>query len=225
MKIFEVGESSFCVEFGPGIDPRVNQQALDLASQLERLKWPECLEIVPAYSSVTIYVNPLRINRMDFIGRLKGIVDLGSKESPTTPRSHKVPVVYGGAFGPDLETVAELNGISVEEVVRTHTGTGFRVYMLGFMPGFPYCGIVPASIRAPRLPSPRTRIPAGSVGIAGAQTGIYPMESPGGWRLIGRTPVILFDPRASEEAMFRFAPGDSIEFYSISEEDYHGWTN
>jgi inhibitor of KinA len=124
-----------------------------------------------------------------------------------------------------LDAVAEINRISIEEVVRVHTETQFRVYLLGFMPGFPYCGIVPAKIRAPRLPSPRTRIPAGSVGIAGAQTGIYPMESPGGWRLIGRTPLALFDPKASEEARFRFAPGDSIEFYSISEEDFHAWTN
>ena len=225
MKIFGVGESSICIEFGPGIDPRINQKAINLAGRLERLKWPEILDVVPAYSSVTVYVNPLRINRMVLISRLKEAADIGSDEAVDALRAHKVPVAYGGGFGPDLETVAEMNGVSSDEVIRIHTGIRFRVYMLGFMPGLPYCGIVPEKIRAPRLSSPRTRIPAGSVGIAGAQTGIYPMESPGGWRLIGRTPLTLFDPKANQDTMFRFAAGDSIEFYSISEEDFHGWTN
>lgn len=225
MKIFGVGDSSFCVEFGPGIDPRVNQKVVNLASHLESLKWPEILDIVPAYSSVTVYFNPLQINRIHLIARLQETMNKGLERAASGRRLHKVPVVYGGAFGPDLEAVAEMNGISSNEVIRIHSGTRFRVYMLGFMPGFPYCGIVPEKIRAPRLPSPRTRIPAGSVGIAGAQTGIYPMESPGGWRLIGRTPLTLFDPKANQDTMFRFAAGDSIEFYSILEEDFHGWTN
>jgi inhibitor of KinA len=225
VKIFGVGDSALCVEFGPGIDPRLNQKAIELAGQLDRLKWPEILDIVPAYSSVTVYFNPLRINRMSITSRLRETMNLRLEGVANAVRTHRVPVVYGREFGPDLETVAEMNGVSSDDVVRIHTGTRFRVYMLGFMPGFPYCGIVPEKIRAPRLSSPRTRIAAGSVGIAGAQTGIYPMESPGGWRLIGRTPLTLFDPKENQDRMFRFAAGDSLEFYSISEEDFHGWTN
>jgi len=225
VKIFEVGDGAFCVEFGPKIDLKTNQNAIGLASHLERMNWPGIQEVVPAYSSVTIYFNPLNINRLELTAELLKIVNSRPAEKSENPKVHRVPVAYGAECGPDLEGVARLNGIPAAAVVKEHTGIEFRVFMLGFMPGFPYCGIVPPKIRAPRLSSPRTRVPAGSVGIAGAQTGIYPMESPGGWQLIGRTPLTLFDPTAGEERMFRFAPGDYIRFYSISAEEFHEWKN
>jgi inhibitor of KinA len=225
MNFFEVGDSAVCVEFGPQIDVQLNQKAIDLAHFLECQRWSEILEIVPTYSAVTVYFNPLKISALFVIGRLKEAVGFLRPGDFGAPRLHQIPVAYGGELGPDLEEVARLNQITADEVVKVHTETHFRVFMLGFMPGFPYCGIVPERIRAPRLSSPRTRIPAGSVGIAASQTGIYPMESPGGWRLIGRTPVTLFNPSADEAAMFRFKPGDQIQFYSISSEEFHGWSH
>jgi inhibitor of KinA len=225
MKIFWVGDSAVCVEFGPQIDIQINQKAIEYAAQLESQNWPEVVEVVPAYSSVTIYLNDIKISRIDMTSRLRGLLQTNREIKHKPGRIHRIPVTYGGDFGPDLDGVAVLNGISTEEVVRIHTATEFRVFMLGFMPGFPYCGIVPEKIRAPRLASPRTRVPKSSVGIAGAQTGIYPMESPGGWQLIGRTPVSLFDSAASKEKMFLFEPGDRIQFYSIAAEEFHDRSN
>lgn len=221
MNFFGVGDGSICVDFGPKIDEELNQKAINLAVYLEQQEWPEILEIVPAYSSVTIYFNPLKFNYLKLIERVKRVINLRLDAPQFSPKNHSIPVVYGGEYGPDLQFVADFNRISSEEVVQTHTQNEFRVFMLGFMPGFPYCGIVPPKIRAPRLASPRTRVPAGSVGIAAAQTGIYPLESPGGWRIIGRTPVKLFDPNSDRKNMFRFNPGDRIRFYSITAEEFH----
>lgn len=225
MKIFEVGESAVCIEFGPQIDLELNEAALEYAARLESLEWPQVLEIVPAYSSVTVYLTDTKIDRLDMITRLKNEVPRVSKAAKSNARIHCIPVVYGGDYGPDLEDVAQLNNTTADEVVRIHTHNEFRVFMLGFMPGFPYCGIVPEKIRAPRLATPRIRVTQGSVGIAGAQTGIYPIDSPGGWRIIGRTPTRLFDPTASREKMFLFQPGDHIQFRSIRAEEFHAGSN
>lgn len=129
-----------------------------------------------------------------------------------------IPVCYGGEYGPDLEFVSQYTGLSEEEVVKIHTACTYRVYMLGFLPGFPYLGGMDERIAAPRLETPRTRIPAGSVGIAGSQTGFYPMESPGGWRIIGRTPIKAFDPFSDNP--FLLAPGDLVQFRAIGQEEY-----
>ncbi len=221
MNFFQVGEGAVGVEFGPQIDVKMNRKVLHLGRSLEGQNWPEIEEIVPAYSSVTIYFNPLETSGLTILTRLQKLLSELPKDAGERSRLHEVPVAYGEEFGPDLERVAGLNQISAEEVIRIHTSTDFRVFMLGFMPGFPYCGIVPEKLRAPRLASPRTRVPAGSVGIAAAQTGIYPMESPGGWQLIGRTPLKLFDPQASGDSMFRFHAGDTIRFRSISPEEFY----
>lgn len=221
MKIFQVGDSAFCVEFGPQIDPETNQLTLRFAASLDAKKGARDIEIVPAYSSVTVYFNPLTIHRLSLIEWLEGMGESRTGPMEVGGRLHRIPVAYGGDCGPDLLGVARLNHLSPEKVVQIHAEQEFRVFMLGFMPGFPYCGIVPEKIRAPRLSSPRTRVPAGSVGIAGAQTGIYPLESPGGWRLIGRTPENLFNPSLSSDKMFLFKPGDRIQFFSISVEEFH----
>lgn len=225
MKIFEVGEGALCVEFGPKIDVSLNRTAIHFARLLESQKSPQICEVVPAYSSLTIYFNPLKTNAVGLADDLKNLLSSRLERAEEPTQLHRVPVRYGGELGPDLENVANLNGITPDEVIQIHAAVCFRVFMLGFMPGFPYCGIVPEKIRAPRLASPRTRVPAGSVGIASAQTGIYPLESPGGWQLIGRTPLRLFDPQAEGEAMFRFHAGDSIQFYSISSEEFHEWSH
>jgi KipI family sensor histidine kinase inhibitor len=135
----------------------------------------------------------------------------------------KIPTLYGGEMGPDLVFVAEHNGISIDEVIKIHSGAEYRVYMLGFSPGFPYLGGMPKSIETPRLSSPRTVIPAGSVGIAEKQTGIYPNASPGGWRLIGQTPIRLFDPETYPPALLR--PGDQVQFVPIDQETFDSLQN
>ena len=134
------------------------------------------------------------------------------------PRRVEIPVCYGGEYGPDLEYVAELNGRTVEEVIAIHSGADYLVYFLGFSPGFPYLGGMPESIAAPRMPAPRKRVPAGSVAIGGNQTGIYPMASPGGWRIIGRTPVRLF--RADAEPAVLVEMGDHVKFVPVSKGDF-----
>jgi inhibitor of KinA len=216
-RILPSGDGALLIELGKKIDPVVNERVMNLAVEIDAQKWPGVIETVPAYSSLSIYYNPLKVGRSELLSRLDG---LGSSAQDLEPRSEKlvrIPVAYGGEFGPDLDFVASHNGIRREEVIRLHTGKRFRIYMLGFAPGFPYLGEVPKKIRAPRLPEPRVRVPAGSVGIAGSQTGIYPMELPGGWRIIGRTPVTVFDPQSPE---FPYGPGDSIEFYAIGHEEF-----
>ncbi len=178
-------------------------------------------EVVPAYASLTIFYDPRHIDR----NALVKLVEECWNESRSVdvsrilrPRLFRIPVVYGGEYGPDLNSVAEHAGLDPEEVIRIHTSRRYVCYMLGFTPGFIYLGDVDDRIAAPRLPSPRTRVPAGSVGIAGKQTGVYGVDSPGGWRLIGRTPLRMFDPKRDPPTPIK--PGDLVEFYRISEEEF-----
>ena len=170
-------------------------------------------ETVPAFASLLVRYDPLRT---DFdavsqaLSRLAGGIAAGNAQAG---RTVEVPVCYGGAYGEDLPAVARHAGLSEEEVIRLHSGRTYRIYMLGFLPGFPYLGGLDERLFTPRRETPRTRIPAGSVGIGGQQTGIYPMESPGGWQLIGRTPLCLFSPRRA----LPYAAGDSIRFVPIDE--------
>jgi len=192
-------------------------------------------ELVPTYRSLAVYFDPLEVKRQDLekqitrllqeievpehVGELEA--EAGSQVEQTFPRQGKtviIPVCYGGEYGPDLTFVAQHTGLPEEEVVRIHTSRTYRVYMLGFLPGFPYLGGMDERIATPRLETPRTRIPAGSVGIAGCQTGFYPMESPGGWRIIGRTPIKAFDPFS--DTPFLLSPGDFVQFKSIGETEY-----
>ena len=170
-------------------------------------------ETVPAFASLLVRYDPLRT---DFdavrqaLSRLAGGIAAGNAQAG---RTVEVPVCYGGAYGEDLPAVARHAGLSEEEVIRLHSGRTYRIYMLGFLPGFPYLGGLDERLFTPRRETPRTRIPAGSVGIGGQQTGIYPMESPGGWQLIGRTPLCLFAPGRT----LPYAAGDSIRFVPIDE--------
>ena len=170
-------------------------------------------ETVPAFASLLVRYDPLRT---DFdavsqaLSRLAGGIAAGNAQAG---RTVEVPVCYGGAYGEDLPAVARHAGLSEEEVIRLHSGRTYRIYMLGFLPGFPYLGGLDERLFTPRRETPRTRIPAGSVGIGGQQTGIYPMESPGGWQLIGRTPLCLVAPGRT----LPYAAGDSIRFVPIDE--------
>ena len=168
------------------------------------------IELVPAYATLLVHYDPLIIGYAEVADWARGRMDR-AQEAIASPRSRiDVPVRYGGAYGPDLRSVAELHHVTVSEIVRLHTSQDYMVYMMGFTPGFPYMGRLDDALITPRLHTPRTRVPAGSVGIAAAQTGIYPIDSPGGWQILGWTSLRLFD--LSAEQPFLFAPGDTVRF-------------
>ncbi|RLF75230.1 allophanate hydrolase, partial [Thermococci archaeon] len=174
------------------------------------------IEVVPTYTSIYVYYDPLKIGYSEVVEAVKPFLNAEPKKEKA--RIIEIPTAYGGEFGPDIEFVAEYNGLSVDDVIEIHSKPLYRVYMLGFTPGFAYLGGMDERIATPRLEKPRLKVPAGSVGIAGKQTGIYPLESPGGWRLIGRTPLKLFD--ANREPPTLLQPGDYIKFVPISEEEF-----
>ena len=177
------------------------------------------IEIVPAYSSITLFYDPRRARRKSIEAAVRELwAEAPSRASSLTPQRFRIPVVYGGVYGPDLEDVAKLSGLSTEDVIEIHTSRSYVCYMLGFTPGFIYLGEVDDRIAVPRLPTPRTRVAAGSVGIAGRQTGVYGIDSPGGWRIIGRTPLRMFDHRREPPTPIR--PGDIVEFYRIDEDRF-----
>jgi inhibitor of KinA len=206
------GDSVLIVEFDERIDVRLNRRAVHLAQVLQATGLPGIRDIVPTFRSVAIYFDPLRTDAE----RLSRTVEEGlgapaPAAAPTTPI--RIPVCYGGTYGPDLEAVAAFAGLSAAEVIDLHTAPTYHVFMMGFLPGFAYMGTVDARIAAPRRSTPRVHVRAGSVGIAGGQTGIYPVDSPGGWQLIGTTSARPFDIRRSEP--FLFAAGDAIRFYPV----------
>ena len=211
------GEQALVVEFGSAIDPAVNARVHDLARAIRSRLASDVLEVVPTYRSLLVVFDPLRIGRARLQRRIEALVSApgAAVSAPESDRVVRVPVLYGGPSGPDLEFVAEYGGLRPEEVVEIHASVPYLVHMLGFTPGFPYLGGMSERIAAPRLESPRTHVPAGSVGIAGNQTGIYPIESPGGWRLVGRTPLRLFDPRSPRP--FLLSAGDRVRFVPIDD--------
>ena len=178
-------------------------------------------ELVPTYRSLLVQYDLHKVAYEDVAARLEEFAKVAESPADTVPRGNVVvhiPMAYGGEFGPDLEAVADHNGLSSQEVIDIHSGTGYRVFMLGFAPGFPYLGGMDERIACPRLQTPRIRVAAGSVGIAESQTGVYPNASPGGWRIIGRTPVKLFDPGAEPPAAI--LPGSKVVFMPVSEAKY-----
>ena len=217
-RILAAGDQALLIEFGEEIKPAINRRVQAFTKRASQQRISGIGELVPSYCSVLIYYDPLHLSFSQAASWAGEFLSGGSVEVESAPTIKEVPVLYGGPSGPDLDFVAEHNGISVEEVIRFHTSQTYLVYVVGFSPGFTAMGTVPEKIRAPRLPTPRTRVPAGSVGIGGVQTGIYPVESPGGWRLIGRTPLRLFD--LSWTPPSHFQAGDYARFYSISEEKF-----
>ncbi len=211
------GDKAIFVEFGDGVDPEVNRRVRHLMLAIQKTRIPGVIEMVPTYRSLLVYFEPLQIRAQKLRETLYSLArQLVESELPK-PKLVEFPTVYGGEHGPDLQFVASYNNLSVSEVVQIHTATPYLIYMIGFMAGFPYLGGMSPRIVAPRLETPRMKIPAGSVGIAGSQTGIYPAESPGGWRLIGRTPLQLFDPSQEPPALFQ--AGDYLIFVSITPEE------
>ena len=213
-KIVPLGDATLLVQFGEQIEPALNGRVHALAALLEASPPEGLVETVPAYGTLLVHYDPLLISFTqvrDFLrGKLSQLEEVVSHARSRTRRRLEVPVRYGGEHGPDLESVAHHLRLSVEDVIRLHSGNTYTVYMMGFTPGFPYMGKLNEALVTPRLETPRTHVPAGTVAIAGSQTGIYPIASPGGWRLIGWTPLTLFDPAA--DTPFLFAPGDEVKF-------------
>jgi inhibitor of KinA len=212
------GDTALTVEFGEGIDAAVNDRVLAFADQVAASDIKGLIEVVPTYRSATVYLDPLVADVEPLAERIAEMARATARRRSHPGQLIEIPVAYGGEFGPDLEAVAGYAKVSPGEVIALHTSIDYRCFMLGFSPGFPYLGTVPEAIAMPRLAEPRARVPAGSVGIAGRQTGIYPQATPGGWRVIGRTPTCLYDPARSQP--FLIEPGDHVRFVRIGREEF-----
>lgn len=215
-ELFPVGDCALLAVCGSKIDEAVGDKVSALDGAVHAANLPGVVETVPAFASLLVRYDPLRTDYDTLAAALGPLVQ------KTRPRRHHggrvvtIPVCYGGDYGPDLAFVAQHAGLSEREVIRRHTAPKYRIYMLGFLPGFPYLGGLDPALFTPRLQNPRTAIPAGSVGIGGQQTGIYPVASPGGWQLIGRTPLKLFDP----DCPLRYAAGNRIRFAAITPQQF-----
>lgn len=218
VKYHNSGDTALVMEFGEEIKPEIIKRIREIVNLLENNKIEGLIEWIPTYRSILFLYNPSIISCIQL---LKYLQNLETKRGGTVlppPFVTEVPVAYGGDYGPDLEYVAQYNKLTANEVIDIHSGTDYLIYMLGFTPGFPYLGGMSEKIATPRLKTPREKIAGGSVGIAGKQTGIYPIDSPGGWRLIGRTPIRLFD--WEREQPFLLKAGNYIRFVAISMDDY-----
>ncbi len=216
-----MGDRALLVELGDEISPLVNKKVRELFLCLNDSQVEGVVEAVPGYRSLLIIYDPLKITSSILQGKLNKLHTTIDRSEIPKPRTLEIPVVYGGECGPDLNWVAEYHKLSPEEVVRFHTGTTYQVYMIGFTPGFAYMGQLPEAIATPRRETPRTAVPRGSVGIAQSQTGVYPVESPGGWQIIGRTTLRLFDPEKWPPTPLEM--GDLVKFLSIKEEEIARW--
>lgn len=228
-RIFPLGDAAVTIEYGNIIDEGVNNEVIARFHQLQQTPVPGTIEAIPAYGSLTVYYDVLAVKRSNpAAGNAYEWVKMQLEEKLKTPallqqeatRMLRVPVCYEAGFAPDLENVASAKNISVADIIECHTSKTYRVYMLGFLPGFPYMGEVDEKITMPRKAQPVT-VKAGSVGIAGKQTGIYPLTSPGGWQIIGRTPLRLFDAENGETILL--LAGDTVQFYAITKEEFENY--
>lgn len=219
VKYLIAGDSAIIMEFGNEISKEINAKIRSTITKIENANIDGIIELVPTYRSITILYSPLKIKYAKLVELLKTFEnsDVGTSEEKV--RLIEIPTVYAGEYGPDIEFVSENAGLSSEEVINIHTGTDYLVYMMGFAPGFTYLGGMDKRIETPRLKTPRLKIPGGSVGIAASQTGMYPSESPGGWQLIGRTPLKLYD-ETNDPPVFINA-GDYIRYVQVDEEEYN----
>jgi inhibitor of KinA len=213
-----LGDNAVRMRFGNAISEETNVHIRKIALLLEKEKIKGIIEWTPTYTSISVYYNSLVIDYKELCKILKKLQSRAETEKLPPAREIVVPTCYGGKFGPDLENVATTNNLTVEEVISIHSKPLYLVYMLGFSPGFPYLGGMDKHIATPRLATPRLKIEAGSVGIADVQTGIYSIDSPGGWQIIGKTPLKLFD--VAGENPFLLQAGDTLRFKSITEEEY-----
>jgi len=216
-----MGDRGLLLEFGDGISHEINEKVRRMALAIQAEAIEGIVETVPTYRSLLIIYNPLILS-VESLGKRLIRMEEGLQQTILPkPRLARIPVVYGGIYGPDIEEVAKFHEISAEKVIQLHCSSPYLIYMIGFMPGYPYMGELPQTLVTPRLKTPRLSVPKGSVAIAQRQTGIYSMESPGGWRILGRTPVELFDPGKDPPALLRM--GDFVQFYPVDEKEYREW--
>ena len=217
VRFLSVGDRALAVELGNGIDRRLSQSVLRLDRAIRAASVPGVVETVPTFRSLLVHYDPLLTSRAELETAIAPLVWSGDT-GDTCARQWRIPVCYQGEHAPDLVEVARLTGYRPAEIVAMHSGIRWHVYMLGFLPGFPYLGDLPPELALPRRADPRVRVPAGSVSIATTLTAIYPYESPGGWHLIGATPIRLFDPARTPPALL--AAGDAVLFDPIDTETF-----
>lgn len=215
------GDRALLLQWDQHIAPEINGEVIRLSRKIEQAGLPGVRFLIPAYCSLTIGFDPELTSLKDLSGHIKSLAEDKSEANEENIQHRKliIPVCYEGACAPDLDWVSQKSGLSSKQIIQLHTGTTFRVFLLGFLPGFPYLGTLPKVLDMPRKKTPRLRVPAGSVGLAGLQTGIYPQESPGGWQIIGRTPRKIFDPQRSPP--FLLQPGDQVQFRAITLQEFN----
>ena len=218
--ISPVGDCAISIDFGQVIDPKINRHIRQTIERIKELQLEGIIELVPTYCALLVEYDAMLYSYAEICKIMEPTLEEGMTDTTNELVTVvEVPTVYGGEFGPDLGFVASHNSLSEEEVIAIHSGTDYLVYMLGFIPGFTYLGGMDPRIATPRLSSPRTLIPAGSVGIAGEQTGTYPSDSPGGWQIIGRTPVTMYDMSKKQAALL--SAGDYVRYVPIDEAEYN----
>lgn len=225
-RIFPLGDAALLVDFGNRIDEAINQEVIEMYNALLLHPLPGMTEAVPAYSSLAVFYDTGTLKKIVPAGttvfewmkeKIEGRLSLPIEKKDSVTRLVRIPVCYENEMAPDLLALAASNNLDIEEVISIHTGKQYKVYMLGFLPGFAYMGQLDERIAMPRKPQPQN-ITEGSIGIAGRQTGIYPLASPGGWQIIGRTPWRIFDVNNKEPTLLK--AGDRVEFYSITKEGF-----
>lgn len=218
--ISSVGDRAISIDFGQVIDPTINRHIRQTIERIKELQLEGIIELVPTYCALLVEYDAMLYSYSEICNIIEPTLEEGMTNTTNELVTVvEVPTVYGGEFGPDLSFVASHNHLSEDEVISIHSGTDYLVYMLGFIPGFTYLGGMDSRIATPRLSSPRTLIPAGSVGIAGEQTGTYPSDSPGGWQIIGRTPVTMYDMSKAQAALLK--AGDYVRYVPIDESEFH----
>ncbi|MFB5664330.1 5-oxoprolinase subunit PxpB [Alteribacillus sp. HJP-4] len=215
---YTYGDQAIRVVFGDKIHESISNEIRKFCYKLEQAHLPEVIEWVPSFTAVTIYFDPIKTDAQSIMQSAQEIMTSSNDISLPKASVCEIPVFYGGEYGPDLRKVAENNKLTEEDVINIHTSRAYLVYMIGFTPGFPYLGGMDESIACPRLDTPRKLVKAGSVGIAGSQTGMYSLDSPGGWNIIGRSPVELFHKKRTPPALLQ--QGNYVRFYPIDEKTY-----
>lgn len=212
------GDRSLLAVYGTGVDQKVNETVRRMVALLSGQPYPGIQAVVGSYCCLAVHYDPLQLDFEAVVALLTSLEKTLDRAVVAEARTVDIPVCYGGEFGPDLDYVADHNAISRQEVIALHSTTGYHIYAIGFAPGFCYLGGLDPRLHTPRLETPRIKVAAGSVGIAGSQTGVYPQESPGGWRLIGRTPLRLFAPERQNPLLYQ--AGDTIRFRPITPDEF-----